>query len=88
MAFVATLIKLILIPGVFTYIAICLGFRGVDLAVMFLLFASPAAVSSFVMAKAMSANSKLAGNIVLMTTLGASVTITLGVYILKSLGVV
>ncbi len=86
MAFVATVIKLILIPGVFTYIAICLGFRGEDLAVMFLLFASPTAVASFVMAKAMGANSKLAGNIVLMTTLGASVTITLGVFILKSLG--
>jgi malonate transporter len=88
MAFGATVIKLILIPGIFTYIAICLGFRGEDLAVMFLLFASPTAVASFVMAKAMGANSKLAGNIVLMTTLGASVTITLGVFILKSLGVV
>jgi malonate transporter len=86
LAFVATVIKLILMPGVFTYIAICLGFRGEDLAVMFLLFASPTAVASFVMAKAMGANSKLAGNIVLMTTLGASVTITLGVFILKSLG--
>jgi malonate transporter len=86
MAFIATVIKLVLIPGVFTYIAICLGFRGEDLAVMFLLFASPTAVASFVMAKAMGANSKLAGNIVLMTTLGASVTITVGIFILKSLG--
>lgn len=86
MAFTATLIKLIFIPGTLTYVAIRLGFQGEDLGVMFLLFASPTAVASFVMAKAMGANSKLAGNIVLMTTLGASVTITFGIYILRSLG--
>lgn len=86
MAFAATLIKLILIPGIFTYLAVCLGFQGEDLGVMFLLFASPTAVASFVMAKAMGANSKLAGNIVLMTTLGASVTITVGIFLLKFLG--
>lgn len=85
MAFWASVIKLLIIPILLTAGAVRLGYRDVDLGVMFLLFAAPTAVVSFVMAGAMGANSKLAGNIVLMTTLGASVTITVGIYILRLL---
>jgi len=85
MAFWASVIRLLIVPLILTIGSIQLGYRDVDLGVMFLLFATPTAVVSFVMAGAMGANAKLAGNIVLMTTLGASVTITLGVYLLKLL---
>jgi len=83
MAFCASVIKLILIPLCFIWGGIQLGFRGEDLGVLFILSASPTAVASFVMAKAMCANSWLAGHIILMTTIGASITITIGVTILK-----
>ena len=86
MAFWASVIKLVLLPAVFTCGAIRCGFRGETLGVIYLLFASPTAVASFVMARAMGANSKLAGNIVLLTTLAASVTITTGIYIIRALG--
>lgn len=85
MAIGASVIKLIFLPLIFTWGAVRMGFRGEDLGVMFILFACPTAVASFVMAKAMCANSRLAGNIILMTTLGAPLTITLGITILKSL---
>jgi malonate transporter len=38
------------------------------------------------MAEAMGSNGKLAGNIVLMTTLGSVITITIGLFILKQNG--
>ena len=85
-AFAATVIKLVVIPAIFTYGAYLLGFAGVELGVMYVLFAGPAAITGFVMAEAMGANSRLAGNIILMTNLGVGLTMSLGIYICKSAG--
>ena len=85
-AFAATVIKLVVIPAVFTYGAILFGFSGVELGVIYVLFAGPAAITGFVMAEAMGANSRLAGNIILMTNLGVGLTMSLGIYICKSAG--
>ncbi len=84
----ATGIKLIVGPLLLTLLAVYLGFRGQDLGIAFLLFATPTAVSSFIMAKAMGNNSRLAGNIVLMTTLGSVVTLAIGIFMLKSFGLI
>ena len=86
MAITASLIKLILIPAGLTAGAIYLGFRDYELGILFILFGSPTAVSSFVMADAMGANSKLAGNIVLISTIGATLTLTAGIVLLHHLG--
>lgn len=83
MAFAASGIKLILMPLICTWGAIRIGMRGLDLAVVFILFAAPAAIASFIMARTMGANSRLAGNIVIISTFGAVITITFGLYILK-----
>ncbi|NQT26012.1 AEC family transporter [candidate division KSB1 bacterium] len=83
MAFAASGIKLILLPLLGTLGAIWIGMRGQDLAVIFILFAAPTAIASFVMAQTMGANSRLAGNIVIISTFGAVLTITVGLYILK-----
>jgi len=84
-ALVATLIKIILIPASLTFMAIRLGYTGEDLGVMFMLFATPTAIVSFIMADAMGCNSELAGNIIVMTTLGSIVTLSLGIFIMKYL---
>ncbi|HKK57301.1 MAG TPA: AEC family transporter, partial [Marinobacter sp.] len=63
------------------------GFEGRELGLMFLFFASPTAAASFVMVKAMQGNDRLAANIVALTTLMASVTVTVGVFLLRSLGI-
>lgn len=84
----SSLIKLVLIPLIWTFVAIRLGFRGDDLGVLYVLFATPTAVASFVMAKSLGGNGKLAGNIVLISTLGASVTMTVGLFLLKAYGYV
>ncbi len=80
---VSTIIKLIIIPLVSTYGAYKLGFVGDDLGIIFILFACPTAIASFIMADAMGVNSKLAGNILLVTTILSVFTIAFGLFILK-----
>lgn len=87
-AFAAAGVKLILLPAAGTWGAVCAGMRDLDLAVVFVLFAAPTAIASFVMARAMGANSRLAGNIVIISTFGAVITLTLGLTLLKSCGLI
>jgi hypothetical protein len=79
----STVLKLIFFPLVMTYAAYLLNFRGYDLGLLFILFSCPTAIASFSMAEAMGSNSKLAANILLLTTIGSLLTITLGLLILK-----
>jgi len=88
LAFTASAIKLIAIPLIFTLGAYLLDYRGKDLGIMFVLFACPTAIVSFIMAESMGANSKLAGNIILISTLGSIFTIATGILILKTLGLI
>ncbi|MEH6814004.1 MAG: AEC family transporter [Motiliproteus sp.] len=79
----STLIKLIALPLVLTLGAFTCGFRGDELAIMFILFSSPTASASFVMAQVMGGNARLAANIVALTTLGSILTMGTGIYLLK-----
>lgn len=88
LAFISSAIKLIAVPLVFTLGAYLLGYRGKDLGIMFVLFGCPTAIVSFIMAESMGANSKLAGNIILISTLGSIITIAAGILILKTIGLI
>jgi hypothetical protein len=88
LALAATFIKIVLLPAGLTYAAFHIGIMGDDLVALFMLFATPTAVVSYIMAEAMGCNSELAGNIIVMTTLGSIFTISLGIFILKSVGVI
>lgn len=82
-ASMASFLKIVFIPVVFTFIAVLLGFRDIYLVTLFILFGAPTAIASFIMAEAMGADSRLAGNIVLLSTLASVLTITLGLYLLS-----
>jgi malonate transporter and related proteins len=84
----STSIKLVVIPLGAALSAYWLGFRGSELGIIFILFACPTAIASFIMAEAMGSNSRLAANILLITTLGSVLTITLGLFILKENGLI
>ena len=86
-AFGSSSMKILFIPLIFTSIAFALGFEGQDLGIMYVIFAAPTAIVSFIMAKAMNADSELAANIVVITTLGSMITMSLGVFILKSMDI-
>ncbi|MDN6320114.1 MAG: AEC family transporter [Marinobacter sp.] len=82
------LLKMVVLPSLCTGVAWIVGFTGAELGLLFLFFASPTAAASFVMAKALGGNDRLAANIIAITTLMASVTITLGVFILRGAGII
>src|SRR5690554_6326471 len=79
-------VKMVSLPALCTLAAWLAGFEGRELGLMFLFFASPTAAASFVMVKALGGNDRMAANIIALTTLLASVTVTAGVFILQSTG--
>ena len=84
----ASIWKLLLSPVIACSIAIALDVRGESLAILFLLAASPTATISFVMVQAMGGNTKLAANIIVQTTLGSMLTVTAGLWILQTVGLI
>ena len=88
LAFSSSILKLIVVPIVLTFFAYLFGYRAMDLGIMFVLFACPTAIVSFIMAEAMGCNSKLAGNIVVISTIGSVITISAAIIILKSVGLI
>lgn len=82
----ASLMKMVTLPVISTVAAWLLGFSGAQLGLLFLFFASPTAAASFVMVKAIGGNVALSANIIAITTLMASITVTLGVFTLRLLG--
>lgn len=88
LAFTSSIIKVVIIPFVLTFGGYYFGYRGFDLGIMFILFSCPTAIVSFIMAEAMGANSKLAGNIILISTIASVFTIAVGIVILKELSLI
>ena len=82
--FYASFSKLVIIPTVITLGGYLIGLRGIDLGVLLLMSSAPTATASFIMVKAMGGNYKLAANIVALTTLGALLTVSIGILILRS----
>nr|WP_269438783.1 AEC family transporter [Halomonas sp. IOP_6] len=82
----ASSMKMIVLPLLSTLAAWAVGFSGEQLGLLFLFFASPTAAASFVMVKAINGNVALAANIIAITTLMASVTVTSGIFVLRLLG--
>ena len=84
--FYATIAKLVIVPVAITGGgALLLGFRGIDLGILFLMSSAPTATVSFIMVKALGGNYKLAANIIALTSLGSIVSVSLGITLLKSL---
>lgn len=78
-------VKLFAYPILFLGLAILLGFRGAPLAVLLTVFGSPIAVSSFTMAQQMGGDDKLAGQLVVFSSLLSVLTIFLFIFVLKEL---
>jgi len=83
----AVIARLVVVPLVFLGVAILLGFRGADIAILIAVFASPTAVSSYAMAQQMDADAPLAGQIVAVSTAFCVLTVFLFVFGLDLIGV-
>nr|WP_086939448.1 AEC family transporter [Thaumasiovibrio occultus] len=83
-ALLATALRLIIVPIMIVSGAIMLGYRDTELGLIFFMSASPTAAASYVMAKAMKGDARLAANIIALTTLLFAVTASAGFAILRS----
>lgn len=80
----ASLLKTVAVPLTAVAAAILIGFRNAELVAIFITFAAPTAVSSYIMAKNMKSNYELAAQTVIITTVLCFITIFIGSFILKS----
>lgn len=84
----ATFIKLVGLPLIYLPIAYRLGFTGSEMVPILVMLAAPSTVSCYVMAKNMHNDGILTSNIIVLTTLLSSLTLTLWIFILKTMGCV
>lgn len=82
----AAFIKLILLPGIFLFAAVKMGFYDQKLVALIIMLGSPTTPSSYVMAQNMHGDGVLTSSTVVATTLLASVTLTFWIYVARSLG--
>ena len=83
---VASCIKIIILPLIFTTLAILLGFRMEKLVAIFIMIAGPTTPSCFIMVKQYGFEGTVTSSTVVLTTLFASVTLTIFIFILRSMG--
>ena len=81
----ATLLKLVWIPLVSALALVALGIDGMILGALVIFLASPTATASVVMVRAANGNASLAAGVVVLTTLGAIITIPVGLLLLQYL---
>ena len=81
----AVLGKVLIVPLLFLPPAILLGFRGQALASLLTMYASPAAISGYIMAQNENADSHLAGQNVVLTSVISCFTLFIFIAVLKEL---
>lgn len=86
LAVAGTLLRQLVIPFVMLTLAVLLGFRDYDLGAVLIIYASPVAVTSYIMAKNMKSNDKLAAQLLVFTTAFSCISLTLTIFLLRTLG--
>ncbi len=82
---VGTILRLVVVPGVACVVFYYLGYRAEMFAIVLIIFATPVAVSSYIMAQQQGADSELAGGIVASTTLFSTISLFVLIYVAKVL---
>ena len=85
-AVAAGFMKLVGFAGIFLPLAISFGFREDELVAILVMLGSATTVSCFVMAKNMGHEGTLTSAVVMLTTLLSAFTLTMWLFILKSMG--
>jgi predicted permease len=84
----ATVGRLLLLPLMAVLCAVALGFRGVELGILFFMMAAPTASVAFVMAQQMTADAASTAQVIAVSTLLAPITIAIGLSLLTTLSLV
>lgn len=85
-ALIASIYKLLIQPAVFLPIAISMGFTKEKLIALIIMLGSPTTPSCYIMAKNMNNDGVVTSSIVVLTTLFSAISLTLWIFIVKSLG--
>jgi len=80
----ATVLKLIVLPYSAAGLAYLIGFRDIELGVLYLMMATPTAAASYMMVRAMGGNASLAASIIAVTTVCSLLTTSLGLAAMKA----
>jgi hypothetical protein len=59
-----------------------------EMGILFIIFSCPTAIASYVLAAGLKGNIKLAGNIIIISTLGSIGTIIIGLFLLTWIGLI
>ncbi len=81
----AVFLKLIFFPAIATALALQMGFSYMDTALIFIIFGSPTAISSFAMTAVLKGDSQLSANIIILSTALSVGTLILGLSIISAL---
>ena len=81
----ASLVKIILMPAVGVVVALLCGFDSQTIGILFILFACPTTMATFIMAQAMGADDKLASAIVVISTCLSAITMLVGLFFLQAI---
>lgn len=87
-AITATVIKLVGFVLIFLPVAVSMGFREEKLVAILVMLGSATTVSCYVMARNMGHEGVLTSSVVMLTTLFSAFSLTLWLYILKSMGLI
>jgi len=85
---IASILKLIVMPIIFIPLAIWAGISTEGVVVLFVLYAAPTAIVSYVMASHMGTDEHLASSIVMFSSLASILTYTIGIYVMRVIGFV
>lgn len=80
--------KLIAVPLIFVPCSVFLGFRGIELASLMVVFASPTGVASYPMAHQMNSDAELTSAAIILTTIVSCFTMFVWIFVLKQLGLI
>ena len=83
---VCSLLKLVVQPLLFLPLAVYLGFTGEKLVAILIMLGAPTTVSCYIMAKNMGHDGTLTSSVVVATTFFSAVSITVWLFVMKSMG--
>ena len=87
-AMFACAIKLVISPLIFVFAAYLWGFSGEALIILYVMYGTPAAVSTYIMADIMGCDADLAANIVMATTALSIFTFTAFIFAFKVMDII
>lgn len=79
--------KVLIQPLIFIPLAIFLNFTSEEIVTLFVLFAAPTATNVYIMTKSMGGDAELGSSIIIVSLLMSILTLPVGVFLLKSIGV-